>query len=503
MDAVLLAFVSGEDPWLAAPVEGVRMPGPVLALTASRSYSRCHLFSFPAAQPRAAALQAELTVRGVPAEVVELPGGTGAEAMALVRHLQVQVARWDGAPLTVLLEPAPAPSRAAWLYLAQAGLLRAELLDVQVPRFPTDRPLFVRRVDQPAGPGPRQVREPSAAYAVEAPATVPASAARDLELAVRELGLCATHPAMVRALDMAEAVAPHPVPVLIRGETGTGKSLLARLIHRLSGRRADRFVSVNCAALPEHLVESLLFGHRKGAFTGAAADQAGKFELADGGTLFLDEIGELPLARQPKLLKVLDDGLVEPLGSRMPHKVDVRVVAATHRDLARAVAERTFREDLFYRISFTVIHLPPLRERREDIHRLALHILDRFNRTLPAPRCLTPAALARLESHPWPGNVRDLENVIGRSILLTGKDRIDAADLLIESPPAAPLVAALPEPHENFSLEQFLDDARRQLINRALEIAGGRQSDAARLLGISPQAVSKFLQKERIVGNPG
>lgn len=335
------------------------------------------------------------------------------------------------------------------------------------------------------------VREPAIEYAAEARASAPP----DLATACHRLGLRGEDPAFRAALEMAARLAAHPVPLLIQGETGTGKGLLAALIHELSGRGRAPFVAVNCAALPEALVESILFGHRKGAFTGAATDQPGKFALADGGTLFLDEVGELPLALQAKLLRVLEDGVVEPIGASRGTPVDVRVIAATHRNLKQAVAEGTFREDLFYRLGYAQLSLPPLRARRGDIKLLALHQLTLINRALPSPRRLDASAVARLEQHTWPGNIRELANTIGRSALLSEKSVLQADDILIDPPPAREVpISAIPEIGPGFSLESYIANLRRQLIRRALEQAGGNRSQAARLLGISPQAVHKHLR---------
>jgi transcriptional regulator with PAS, ATPase and Fis domain len=301
---------------------------------------------------------------------------------------------------------------------------------------------------------------------------------------------------MRKALEMGSSLAPATVPILILGETGTGKELFARLIHQLSGRSGASFVPLNCAAIPKDLVESVLFGHKKGAFTGAVSDQTGVFERADHGTLFLDEIGELPVSSQAKLLRVLEDGLVEPIGAKKSHKVDARVIAATNQDLGRAIKRGHFREDLYYRLNVGEIRLPPLRERKNDIPKLALHILDQVNATIKNPKRLSPNALARLENHVWPGNVRDLENVIERSARLARQDLLDADDLMISQPITyADPLAALPEPGAGFSLEEFVASARKQLILRAMELAHGNQSEAARLLGITPQAVHKFLRR--------
>jgi len=318
-----------------------------------------------------------------------------------------------------------------------------------------------------------------------------------LDTALQQLGIVGTHPSYVKALKMAAVVAEHNTPALIQGETGTGKELIARLIHRMSGRDSDTFVPVNCGAMPENLVESLLFGHKKGAFTGATADQAGKFEQADGGTLFLDEIGELPVDLQPRLLRVLEDGIIDPLGAKKPKKVNVRVVAATNRDLDAAIEAKEFREDLYYRLSFSVIQLPALRDRPSDIPLLALHILEKLNRSIKRVRRISPEAMQRLQEHRWRGNVRDLENVLGRSMIMSTQDVLSADDLLINDPRRKkdPL-ASLPDPHEGFELDRYIKSVRKQMMLRALELANGKQTGAAKLLGITPQAVHKFVKNQ-------
>ena len=291
--------------------------------------------------------------------------------------------------------------------------------------------------------------------------------------------------------------------MLILGETGTGKELFAKFVHLLSGRPAERFVPVNCAALPKDLVESILFGHKKGSFTGAIADQTGKFDQANSGTLFLDELGELPLSTQAKLLRVLQDGLIEPIGVKQPHKVDVRIVAATNMDVHKAIGSGQFRNDLYYRLNVGEIHLPALRERRADIPKIALHILDRLNISLRKPKRLSPDALRRLQSHSWSGNVRELENCLERSARLAKNDVLEDDDLLIsESIAYADPLAGLPEPSEDFSIEEFMSSARKQLMLKAIDMAEGNQSEAARLLGVTPQAIHKFLQTSRANHQP-
>jgi transcriptional regulator with GAF, ATPase, and Fis domain len=282
--------------------------------------------------------------------------------------------------------------------------------------------------------------------------------------------------------------------VLISGETGTGKELVARAIHDRSAQREMPLIKVNCAAIPEGLLESELFGHVKGAFTGATAAKRGKFALADGGSILLDEVGCLPLALQPKLLRVLQEREFEPLGSEATRKVDVRVIAATNRDLAALVAEGRFQHDLFYRLSVIPIVIPPLRERREDVPALAEHFVAKH-----APRAgrraagIDEDALSALRGHAWPGNVRELENTVERALVLCRGDRITAADLsLLGAPPAQP--AGLPSRR----LRDNVEWAEQESVRRALDQARGVKKDAAELLGLSQRALSYYLAKYRI-----
>jgi len=236
----------------------------------------------------------------------------------------------------------------------------------------------------------------------------------------RDMGLVGESAALKAALDQARIVAPTDSTVLILGETGTGKELVARSIHAMSGRAARPFVKVNCAAMPVDLLESELFGHERGAFTGAIAQRPGRFEVAHGGTLFLDEIGDMPLAAQPKLLRVLQEGEFERLGSSRTQHVDVRLIAATHRDLTAMARRNEFRSDLYYRLNVFPLVLPPLRERRDDIVPLAWHFIELFSRRLGKEISSVPEqSLLSLIAHDWPGNIRELQNVIERAVILS------------------------------------------------------------------------------------
>jgi two-component system, NtrC family, response regulator HydG len=285
--------------------------------------------------------------------------------------------------------------------------------------------------------------------------------------------------------------------VLVRGESGTGKELVARMLHQCSPRKDGPFVVVHCAALAETLLESELFGHERGAFTGAIKRKLGRFELADGGTLFLDEIGEIPASVQTKLLRVLQEKELQRVGGEETLKVDVRVVSATHRDLQAEVKAGRFREDLYYRLHIVPLTLPPLRERPEDIPTLARHFVTRHGpRVNKRIQGLTEDALRALARHAWPGNVRELENVIEQSLVFAEGEQLTAADLpthLNGSQPRAD--AGLPIPTGDRPLPDILEDLERQLIARAYEKAGGVKTETARLLGIKTSALYYKLEK--------
>lgn len=295
--------------------------------------------------------------------------------------------------------------------------------------------------------------------------------------------------AMQEVYGMIEKVAPTDATVLILGESGTGKEVVADEIHRRSPRAGGPMVKINCAAIPETLIESELFGHEKGAFTGATSGKPGKFELADGGTIFLDEVAELSQAAQAKLLRVLEGKEFEKVGGTKPIKVDVRVIAATNRDLEEEVREGRFREDLYYRLSVFTIHLPPLRERREDIPLLVDHFVRRAGLKYGKPvRGVSRDALKLLMDYSWPGNVRQLQHCIERAVVMAEGELITVDDLppyLREAPRRRPIELS----EEGFSLDGYLERVERELIEEALKKTGGVQAKAAKLLGISERSL--------------
>jgi two-component system NtrC family response regulator len=290
-------------------------------------------------------------------------------------------------------------------------------------------------------------------------------------------GVITRDPAMQRTCRTIEKVAPTSATVLITGESGTGKELLARALHELSPRQSRRFVAINCAAIPETLLESELFGYEKGAYTGAARQTLGKFEMADGGTLFLDEIGDLPVSLQAKLLRFLQERVIERVGGRQEIAVDVRIVCATHQSLKERIADGRFREDLYYRLAEIVVEIPPLRDRKGDAALLAHAFLRRFcSEQGIAEKTLLPEAIEALEAHRWPGNVRELENVIKRAVIMSESKAIRAADIGLS--PGTNSSGAL-------NLRQVRDDAEKDAVLRVLGRANGNLSKAAELLGVS------------------
>lgn len=306
-------------------------------------------------------------------------------------------------------------------------------------------------------------------------------------------GVITASPAMQKVCRTVEKVAPVDATALLLGDSGTGKELLARALHDLSPRAANRFVAINCAAIPDNLLESELFGYEKGAFTGASKQTKGKIEYADKGTLFLDEVGDLPFPLQAKLLRFLQERVVERLGRREEIPVDVRVVCATHQDLRRLIEEGRFREDLFYRISEITIAIPPLRERAGDAVLLAHTFLEKYARQFNKPvKGLTPDAAAAVEAHGWPGNVREMENCIKRAVIMADGNRIGAEELDL-----APSAAGAIDP---LNLRQVREAAEREAVTRALARVGGNVAKAAELLGISRPTLYDMLNRFGIAG---
>jgi DNA-binding NtrC family response regulator len=325
-----------------------------------------------------------------------------------------------------------------------------------------------------------------------------------LEERYRFEGVVGKGRAMARVFQLLETVAPTNSTILITGETGTGKEVVARAIHHNSPRRLFRFVALNCAAIPETLLEAELFGHVRGAFTGAIGNRQGRLEQAHKGTLFLDEVGTMSVGLQTKLLRVLQEREFERVGDSHTTKVDVRIIAATNSDLARMVADGQFREDLYYRLNVIPVELPPLRERKEDIPLLVQHFLDKFRADAAAagqargPQTVAQEAMRRLMASTWPGNVRQLENAVERAVAISGgRSQIDVSDLPVEiqqaEEPSLPSTVALPE--DGLDLDAFVAHIEHELIQRSLERTGGNKGRAAKLLNLKRTTLVEKLKR--------
>ena len=327
--------------------------------------------------------------------------------------------------------------------------------------------------------------------------------------------IIASDPAILAVKNRCERVAGTGATVLLTGESGVGKDVFAKQIHQLSGRNTKPYVAINCAAIPDNLLESTLFGYEKGAFTGATKAQPGKFEQANGGTLFLDEIGEMPLELQAKLLRVLQDQVVERLGSMRSVHCDVRIVAATNQDLQQRVKDGKFREDLYFRLAVFPIRIPPLRERQQDILPLAEHFLVRYGRTMGRQGLkLSPQSNHALQSYPWPGNVRELENAMQRALLLSDGDLIEPNDIELHgsapatafSAPATQMgangtpLAYSSDTESTTSGAQDMDSIEREHILKVLKQVGGNRKDAVNILGLSERALRYKLKAYKEAG---
>jgi transcriptional regulator with GAF, ATPase, and Fis domain len=328
---------------------------------------------------------------------------------------------------------------------------------------------------------------------------------RQLRTALKDQGrfteIVGKSPKMQQVFQLISQAAPSRSTILVVGESGTGKELVAKAIHSTSPRSDKSFIVVNSGNLPPDLLESNLFGHVKGAFTGALYSKKGLFELADKGTLFFDEIGNIPLETQAKLLRVMQEREFMRLGGVDTVKVDVRIVAATNIDLRRAVEEGRFREDLYYRLNVICVQLPPLRQRKEDILALVLHFVQKYSKENDKPVAgVTPEALQVLMDYDWPGNVRELENVIERGVVLTTDGKI-GRDLIPDHVKSAPAfsVPHMSVPPEGISLRDVIANFERRLIETTLDSTGGVQKEAARLLGLKPTTLNEMIKRHNIV----
>jgi transcriptional regulator with AAA-type ATPase domain len=489
---VLLTFTGSHDPYSASPREGEARIGPVLSVLAERAFDRVYLLSTPRMTEVSAATLKEITARypQTVARMLDVPLKDPTNYVGILRQLRRHFAQihreHPEAEYAIAVASGTPQMHACWLMLAATGEIPGTILQTTPPEFVPEGDACVKEIEVGGG------EFPQISIRAHDPATPTGEG--DLSFVRREIGIVGEDAGFLKALHEAATYAEYDdIHLLLLGETGTGKDCFARLIHELSDRAQKPMVIVNCSGIPSELVESQLFGHKKGSFTGASSDQEGKFKAADGGVLFLDELGELSVSAQAKLLRALENGVIEPLGAQKPVKVSVRVIAATNRDVRQMVSRGAFREDLYQRFGAAVT-LPPLRQRKSDIPSLALHLLGRWNLRHQKQRSLSARALTALTRHLWPGNIRELQRVIVQSAMLCDKAVLTEKDLRFEIPVSNDPAFAIPEPDPGFVLNEYLDALKCRIVERALEKCGGIQAKAARILGWSPQALNQYLK---------
>jgi len=488
---ILLTCTGFHDPYTLG-LTGEEQAGPILTLVAEMSFNRIILFSTTGTIKNTAATQKSLATRhpNIKVEIRNLEINDPINYLHIIdalRTFYLDIDRQNpNAEYVISVTSGTPQMHACWLLLAACGEIPAQIINVRPRRFITDTLPLINTLDLAAAELP-QVRSNICMLDLGEDFPPP-----DMETIISNIGIVGSDTKFKSALEMAAKLAASELTVLILGETGSGKELFAKFIHRCSGRKGP-LVILNCANIPDTLAESELFGYEKGAFTGASQKRAGKFTLAHEGTLFLDELEALSLSVQAKLLRVIQDKMVDPLGAKKPTPVDVRIILATNTDPAILVKEGKFREDLYYRVNVGCIRIPPLRDRRDDIPRLALHFLDQANRSQRQPKRISTEALKLLRSYSWPGNVRELENVIQRCALLSKSQTIEREELtLLEAKTYDSIHDLLPEPYAGFSLDGFIKDIRLELYRRAYRIADGNQTNAAKLLGVTSESVRKM-----------
>lgn len=499
---ILLSFTGRQDPFNSAGKDG-----PVLSLLQACKekglFDRTVLFSTSETEHVARKLAEIVRDRfEIPADVYDTGVNDPTDYAEILRGLRVQWSRvcsnFLGAQLYVSISSGSPHMHACWLMLASSGEVMGRLI------YKRDSSQMKLGQAEVVEIDPRFIEFPKVPQ-FTVPEALPEISSDEVTETIRESGIIGNHPVMFDILNKAARYAQYDIPVLITGPTGTGKELLARFIHNVSRRRKRPFVPVHSGAIPDSLIESELFGYEKGAFTGAESRRPGKFENADQGTVFLDEIGDMPPIVQLKLLRALDSGAITPVGAGDPRPVNVRVIAATHRNLKQMVASETlpFREDLYYRLAGVTIELPALSERRTDIPAIASYIIGRFNRQYGKKLKIADTAMGLLQQRSWPGNVRELQHVLIDAAIMCRGDMIEPDDLKSFSGTDDSWQALrLPDLHEGFSLKIFKEEIGGKIIEKALQMSYGNQTLAAKLLGMTPAGVSDFMRRKKHSSKP-
>jgi len=498
---VLLTFVGNRDPYPKEPKtkEYANEPGPILTLIKNRQFD--HVYLVYTRTPQDKETEMEKRAKDIEKALKKVHSSLGFTCYPLVitdplsheqllkglRKLIEEVHKQfkNDEDFYISVSSGTPTMHACWFLLASSKEIQADILYVREKRFVSDKLPLVN-----------EVRLNSPFFPEILPRTttieVPDVSESEIRKAIDVAEIIGDGKKLKSALEKAAIFGRTDSTVLITGESGSGKELFARFIHQISKRVSSQFLPVNCASIPEPLFESELFGYKKGGFTGAAEDKPGQFVLANGGTLFLDEIAEMPLLLQAKLLRVIETNEIFPLGARKSEKVDVRIITATNQILAQAVKEKRFRADLYYRLNVLFLEIPPLRERKTDIPKLALHFVSKFNKKYNRDKFLSKEAESKLINHPWPGNIRSLKNTIERAVVLSKGKTIEASDISLEDfKSLGGGYDIFPELSEGFSIYEY----EKQLYRKAYEQARGNQSKAAKLLGVSTQAFSQYFKR--------
>lgn len=497
---ILMTFAGNRDPDYEHSRTKKRMAGPILTLLrhmgTKQKFDVIELFfTNDGAEMKEKASGVEKTVcQMYPAmkvnfQPVDLPDPTSYRAiMSKLRQChRVIVEKYCAADYFIYLSPGTPQMQSSWLLLVASGEISAKLLQMRDPEQQKEGQSALEEIDPQSNWFPRVFVERH--DLIVSPSINP----DEFEQAREAAQLHGSQGTLQYIHDSVAKAAQTDASFLISGESGTGKEVLAKFIHKMSPRKKHDFVSVNCAALPENLIESELFGYVKGAFTGAYKDKAGLFKRADNGTLFLDEIGDMPLNVQVKILRAIEEREIRPVGGLAAIKVDVRIIAATNQNLPQFIREKKFRNDLFYRLNRIPIVLKPLRERRQDIGILAKHFINKYNRATGVQKVLTPESIQVLCNRSWPGNIRELDNVLERAHIYADGEKIEPCHL-DEEPDSASGAFSLPSFEDGFDVRDHLARYRTAIYQKALKEAKN-DAEAAHLLGITQVMVSKFKKK--------
>lgn len=488
----LISFIGNRDPFNERQENG-----PILTLLSERHFDRVFLLHTPDTASQKMAEKAKATAATIARDhgychaeirevVIDDPTSYEQILHALRGQWRTILDREHLSEYFFCLSSGTSQMHASALLLIASHEIKANILQLREKRFAIEGTPLIQEIN------PRTRAFPSILPAIY-PSAVPELNQKTVQDAIAISGIVGQDPQFQKILEDIVRSAWTDFPVLITGDTGTGKELLAKFIHHVSKFRNKPLVALNCAAIPASLLESELFGHEKGAFTDAKTARPGLFEAAEGGTLFLDEIGEMPLESQAKLLRALQERKIRRVGSNTNIPVNVRIIAATCADLSQAVQQKKFRKDLYYRLEVIPVHIPPLCQRPDDAVVIAGHLLDQLNREHSRKFVLNDSAKQKIRDYHWPGNIRELNNLIKRTIAITPHDSIDADDLKFSNMESPSTCGTLPVLQEGFNLAQHLLEIEKSIYQSAYLQAQGRKTEVARLLGLSGQAVGKRL----------